>query len=353
MAQHQDKSIIVKSAQKGAILKTLGALSFALSISLFGFWWSGNQSATSKIILHGASQFDHNHAYTKALVKFEELVKEYYTGEAPIQFVLHANGELGVEKDFFTYMNIGAVVDYAILAPSHVSTFSAMATIMDIPFLFRDGDHYLKSIEKDVFKPVQEDLLKKADVLIAGYGGGEKRHIFGRRPVRNMADLQGFSMRVMGSPIQSKMFAALGATPTVISSDEIYNAIQTGVIEGAENSAAVIDLLKWYEVAKDVSLTSVSYIVRPLFFNAKRLRSFPKELQDAMLKAAPIAMAYERSIEMGQDDPTLEMLEKSGKVNVHLFEGRDEMLKKAEPVKKEFAKEIGATKILEAIDAIK
>ena len=336
-----------------ALIHTGLSLLIAIVITISGFWLSNLRKSSKKITLHGASQFDHNHAYTRALVKFQELVEQYYTGQQPVDFVLHANGELGVEKDFFTYMNIGAVVDYAILAPSHVSTFSSMATIMDIPFLFRDEDHYLKAIEQDVFSEVKDDLLKRADVLIAGYGGGEKRHIFGRRPVRNMEELQGFSMRVMGSPIQSRMFAALGASPTVISSDEIYNAIQTGVIEGAENSAAVIDLLKWYEVAKDVSFTSVSYIVRPLFFNAKRLRSFPKELQEAMLKAAPEAMAYERSIEIGQDDPTLEELEKTGKVTVHPFEDREEMLKRAEPVKKAFAAEIGAVNILEAIDAIK
>ena len=336
-----------------ALIHTGLSLLIAIVITISGFWLSNLRKSSEKITLHGASQFDHNHAYTRALVKFQELVEQYYTGQQPVDFVLHANGELGVEKDFFTYMNIGAVVDYAILAPSHVSTFSSMATIMDIPFLFRDEDHYLKAIEQDVFSEVKDDLLKRADVLIAGYGGGEKRHIFGRRPVRNMEELQGFSMRVMGSPIQSRMFAALGASPTVISSDEIYNAIQTGVIEGAENSAAVIDLLKWYEVAKDVSFTSVSYIVRPLFFNAKRLRSFPKELQEAMLKAAPEAMAYERSIEIGQDDPTLEELEKTGKVTVHPFEDREEMLKRAEPVKKAFAAEIGAVNILEAIDAIK
>ncbi|NND35057.1 MAG: TRAP transporter substrate-binding protein [Saprospiraceae bacterium] len=337
---------------KKALLKTAYSLGLAILISGLGIWLASFSKASDKIILHGASQFDHNHSYTRALVKFEELVEKYYTGSREIEFVLHANGELGVEKDFFTYMNIGAVVDYAILAPSHVSTFSPMATIMDIPFLFRDADHYLAAIEADVFKEVKDDLLRRADVLIAAYGGGEQRHIFGRRPIRNMQELQGFSMRVMGSPIQSRMFAALGASPTVISSDEIYNAIQTGVIEGAENSAAVIDLLKWYEVASDISFTSVSYIVRPLFFNAKRLRTFPKELQDAMIKAAPEAMAFERSIEMGQDNPMLEKLEQTGRINVHQFEDRGQMLRLAEPVKKAFAEEIGASQILEAINAI-
>ncbi|MCB0688736.1 MAG: TRAP transporter substrate-binding protein [Saprospiraceae bacterium] len=350
MAKYSNKGVKVKEK---ALVLTVATFLLAIVVVGLAFWFSSAQKNTDRIVLHGASQFDYNHAYTRALIRFEELVNQYYDGDQPIDFVLHANGELGVEKDFFAYMNIGAVVDYAILAPSHVSTFSSMATIMDIPFLFRDEDHYLKAIDQDVFLPVKEDLLKRADVLIAGYGGGEKRHIFGRRPVRNMKELAGFTMRVMGSPIQSRMFTALGATPTVISSDEIYNAIQTGVIEGAENSAAVIDLLKWYEVAQDISYTAVSYIVRPLFFNAKRFRSFPIELQNAMLRAATEAMTYERNIEIGQDDPTLKKLEAAGKVKVYPFEDREEMLKRAEPVKNEFAREIGASDILAAINAIR
>lgn len=335
-----------------AIRNTIYCFLIAMLIVSIGIVIAHAKKATAKITLHGATQFDADHAYTKALKRFEELVREYYHGPVELDFVLHANGELGNEKDYFGYMNIGAVVDYAIVAPSHVSTFSTMATIMDIPFLFRSGEHYLTAIDQDVFAPVKDDVLQKADVMILGYGGGEKRHIFGRRPVRNLDELRGFTMRVMGSPIQSRMFSALGATPTVISSDEIYNAVQTGVIEGAENSVAVIDLLKWYEVANHISLTAVSYIVRPLFCNAKRFRTFPPELQDAIARAAKEAMKYERSIEMSQEDPTLKELEDAGQITIHEFSDRDELLKLATPVKEDFAREIGASEILEAIDNI-
>lgn len=335
---------------KQASLYTFFTVLVMLGSVVLLFSVSSRKYTDSTIVLHGASQFDHNHAYTKALKRFIELVESYYQGPVDVEFVLHANGELGTEKEFFAFMNIGAVVDFAVVAPSHASTFSEMVTIMDIPFLFEDADHYLQSIEADVFATAKQDVLDRADVLILGYGGGEKRHIFGSRPVRNMEELAGFDMRVMGSPIQSRMFQALGATPTVISSAEVYNAIQTGVIEGAENSAAVIDLLKWYEVAEDVSVTAVSYIVRPLFFNAKRFRTFPQELQDAILKAGEEAMAYERSIEMGQDDPTLIRLEEEGKINVHQFTERNKMLELAAPVKRTFAEEIGAESILEAIN---
>ena len=79
------------------------------------------------ITLHGATQFDDNHAFNKTLLKFEELVKDCYG--KPIEFVLHRNSELGLEKDYFAYMNQGISVDYAVVAPSHMSTFSKMATV--------------------------------------------------------------------------------------------------------------------------------------------------------------------------------------------------------------------------------
>ena len=74
------------------------------------------------ITLNGASQFNDDHAFTKALVRFEELVKKYYG--KPITFVLHKNSSLGLEKQYFEYMSQGKAVDYAIVSPAHMSTFS-------------------------------------------------------------------------------------------------------------------------------------------------------------------------------------------------------------------------------------
>lgn len=332
--------------------KTILFCSFTLLIALASVALSRLHFGRQTIVLHGASQFDDSHAYTKALVRFSELVKNYYTGPEELSFILHKNSELGTEKEYFSYMNIGAVVDFAITSPSHGSTFSRMITIMDVPFLFRDTDHYLRSIEGEVFKDLESKLYDRADVLILGYGGGEKRHIFGRRPVRNIDELQGFDMRVMGSPIQSRMFAALGAYPTVISGDEVYNAIQTGVISGAENSASALDYFKWYEVAQDVSLTAVSIIVRPLLFSGKRFRQLPTDLQESIRRAGREAMEFERMLEVDTDDPLMQQMAAAGKVRLHQFENRDTLLKLAAPVKAAYAEEIGAVEILESINAL-
>src|SRR5437879_13146509 len=95
--------------------------------------------AAAQVTLHGASQFSDDHAFTKALVRFEELVKKYYG--KPINFVLHKNSELGLEKDYFAYMNQGKAVDYGSVSPAHMSTLSRAAPLLDAPFLFRDTKH--------------------------------------------------------------------------------------------------------------------------------------------------------------------------------------------------------------------
>jgi TRAP-type C4-dicarboxylate transport system substrate-binding protein len=190
--------------------------------------FAGPALAQQKITLHGASQFNDDHAFTKALVKFEEVVKGCYKG--PIEFVLHKNSELGLEKQYFEYMSQGRAVDYAIVSPAHMSTFSKAAPFIDAPFLFRDLAHWNKVLDQDVLKPIADEIGKRADVLLIGYAGGGIRNIFVNKPVQTLADLKGLKVRVQGAPIWSRTFAATGMSPTVIAYNEIYNAIQNGVI---------------------------------------------------------------------------------------------------------------------------
>jgi len=307
--------------------------------------------AQQAITLHGAVQFSDAHAFNKALLKFEELVKQYYG--KPVNFVLHRNSELGLEKDYFAYMNQGISVDYAIVAPSHMSTFARTAPLMDMPFLFRDLDHWNKVSERDGFAPIAEEVAKKADVMLIGYAGGGTRNIIANKPVRNMAELRGLSIRVMGAPIQTAIFQAIGAAPTVIAYNEVYNAIQTGVIQGAENEAAGLEQMKFYEVGPEISLTQHAITVRPLCFSGKTFRRLPKELQEAVIKAGKEAGKYGRDIESKEDAERLANLEKAGKLRTYQFTERDKLLAAAEPVKQAYAKEIRAEGILASISAIK
>lgn len=312
----------------------------------------GAPAGAQTITLKGASQFDDNHSFNQTMLKFAERVQYYYG--RPVNFVLHRNRELGLEKDYFAYMSQGLSVDYAIVAPSHMATFSKQATLMDMPFLFRDLPHWNKVLSTgEALKPIADDVLAKADVLLIGYAGGGVRNIVGKKAVRNMEELKALPVRVMGAPIQTRMFQAITAAPTVIAYDEVYNAIQTGVIQAGENESPGWSQMKWHEVAPEISQTQHAITIRPLCFSAKTFRKLPKELQDAIIKAGRDGAAWGRDWERRADDKILERFKAEGKIRMHPFADRGKLLELAAPVKEAFAKEIGADKVLANINAVK
>src|SRR5215210_5261850 len=306
--------------------------------------------AQQPVTLHGAVQFNDDHAFNKALLKFEELVKKYWG--KPIDFVLHKNSELGLEKDYFAYMNQGISVDYAIVSPAHMSTFSKAAPFIDAPFLFKDLAHWNSVLDKDLLKPIADEIAQKADVMLIGYAGGGVRNIFSNKPAQTLAELRGLKVRVQGAPIWSRTFAAIGMSPTVIAYNEIYNAIQNGVINAGENEAAGVESMKFFEVGPNLLMTEHAITIRPLCISGKTFKRLPPDLQQAVLKAGKEGGAHGRQIESSEDAAKLDALEKAGKLKRVPFKERAEMKKLVDPVMAAYAKEIGADKIYEQINVI-
>jgi TRAP-type transport system periplasmic protein len=322
---------------------------FAATI-LFAAVSAAPVQAQQVITLNGAVQFNDDHAFNKALLKFEELVKQYYG--KPINFVLHRNSSLGLEKQYFEYMAQGKAVDYAIVSPAHMSTFSRAAPFIDAPFLFRDLNHWNKVLDRDLLKPVADEIAEKADVMLIGYAGGGVRNIFVNKAVKNLAEIKGLKVRVQGAPIWSRTFQAAGMAPTVIAYNEVYNAIQNGVIAAGENEAAGVESMKFFEVAPHLAMTEHAITIRPICFSGKTFKTLPQDLQAAILKAGKEAGAYGRQVESSEDSQKLDALEKAGKLKRVPFADRAEMKKLVDPVMAAYAKEIGADKIYAEINAI-
>ena len=327
------------------ILAALAAAVLATALST-----SAPVQAQQVITLNGAVQFNDDHAFNKALLKFEELVKKYYG--KPINFVLHRNSSLGLEKQYFEYMAQGKAVDYAIVSPAHMSTFSRAAPFIDAPFLFRDLAHWNKVLDRDILKPVADEVAEKADVMLIGYAGGGVRNIFVNKPVRNLAEIKGLKVRVQGAPIWSRTFQAAGMAPTVIAYNEVYNAIQNGVISAGENEAAGVESMKFFEVAPHLAMTEHAITIRPICFSGKTFKNLPADLQAAILRAGKEAGAYGRQIESSEDSQKLDALERAGKLKRVPFADRAAMKKLVDPVMAAYAKEIGADKIFAEINAI-
>ena len=307
--------------------------------------------AAAQTTMHGASQFNDDHAFTKALVRFQELVDKYSGKKS--NWVLHKNSELGLEKQYFEYMAQGKAVDYAIVSPAHMSTFSKAAPFIDAPFLFRDLAHWNKVLDADLLKPVADEINQKAEVMLVGYAGGGTRNIFVNKPVRNLQEMKGLKVRVQGAPIWSKTFSAIGMAPTVIAYNEVYNAIQNNVIAAGENEAAGVEAMKFYEVAPQLSMTQHAITIRPLCFSTKTFNKLDKNMQAAVLKAGKEAGAYGRQVESSEDEQKLVAMEKAGKLKRVPFADRAQMKKLADPVMAAYAKEIGAEDIYNKINSLK
>jgi TRAP-type C4-dicarboxylate transport system substrate-binding protein len=278
-----------------------------------------NANAQAPITLNGAVQFNDDHAFNKTLLKFEELVKKYYG--KPINFVLHRNSSLGLEKQYFEYMAQGKAVDYGIVSPAHMSTFSKAAPFIDAPFLFRDLAQWNKVLDADLLKPVAEEIAQKADVMLIGYAGGGVRNIFVNKPVSNLAEIKGLKVasraRRSGPRPSPRRHVADGNRL-----QRVYNAIQNNVIAAGENEAAGVETMKFYEVAPNLAMTEHAITIRPICFSGKTFKTLPKDLQEAVLKAGKEAGAYGRQVESSEDEQKLVALEKAGKLKRIAFKDR-------------------------------
>jgi TRAP-type C4-dicarboxylate transport system substrate-binding protein len=296
--------------------------------------------AQAPITLNGASQFNDDHVFNRTMTRFQELVRQYYG--RPINFVMHNNSSLGLEKQFFEYMSAGRAVDFAIVSPAHMSTFSRAAPYIDAPFLFRDLAHWNQVIDQDLFKPVADEVERRARVALIGYAGGGVRNIFSNRPATNMAQLRGLRVRVQGAPIWSRTFQAIGMAPQVIAYNEIYNAIQNNVIEAGENEAAGVEQMRFFEVAPNLLMTEHAITIRPLCFSVQALARLPRELQEAIRRAGREAAAFGRQTESSEDGQKLATLEQAGRLRRIPFTERAQMNAAVQPVMAAYAREIDA-----------
>jgi TRAP-type C4-dicarboxylate transport system substrate-binding protein len=323
-------------------ITAIAALAVGASVSL---------AQAQTVTLHAATQFNDDHDYNRTLKRFGELATKYYG--KPVEIVIHGNSELGVERDYAKFMNQGISVDVSILAGSNMSNFTKAAPLLDVPFVFRDRDHWNAVIAKDGMKPLFELIEQQSGMTVIGICGGSTRNIVANRPVRNMKEMAGFKMRVIGAPIQGKIFGAFGAKPSVIAYNEVYNAIQSGVIEGLENEAPAMLNSKFYEVAPEVSLTQHAVVTRLLVVSGKSMKKYPPELQAAIRKAGVEAGAFNRDIQATEDKGAMDKMVAAKQARTHPFTERDKLLEISKPIVAEFAKEAGVDKILADMQAVK
>ncbi|MDC7219232.1 MAG: TRAP transporter substrate-binding protein [Spirochaetales bacterium] len=305
------------------------------------------------ITLVAASMFDSTHPFNKCYEKFGELVNEYQD-EVVIDLQISESKALGVETDFFRFMSQGESVDIAILAPGNISKRIPSIAIVDMPLIFKSVEHRNKVLASEHFAPIAQEAIDKGNIRIIGFAGGASRSIISNYAITDMDTLQGFKLRVMGAPIWAKVFDSVGAVPSVIAYDEVYSAVQTGVIQGLENEKVGFSSMRFFEVAPHYTMNEHAITVRPLFISESTFKKLSPTVQAAVLKAGKEAGEYGSQYELDMADAELAKLVDAGLAYAHEFSDEDkaEFRRRATPALMEFVEENGFTDLYNAIQSV-
>jgi tripartite ATP-independent transporter DctP family solute receptor len=198
----------------------------AFLVTLFG-------AASAQIVLRAADNQPDDYPTVQGLYFMAEYLNAATDGR--IQMEVFSGGQLGDERSTIEQVQLG-VLDIVRTSTSPVGEFYAPMGVYSLPFIFRDEVHFWKVVQGPIGRELLDGLMSVDMVGLAYYDSGSRNFYTTQRPIRSVADLQGLRIRTQQSQVVLDMMEILGADPVPMAFGEVYSALQTGVIDGAENN---------------------------------------------------------------------------------------------------------------------
>jgi tripartite ATP-independent transporter DctP family solute receptor len=311
--------------------------------------WCAPALAADVTIKLGHLQAPANHQQAAAL-RFAELVKEKTQGRYEVKVFPAA--QLGNARDMLEAVRQGNLEMTMFGSDLLEPVFPAIGAF-GLPFIW-DRDKAKRLLQGDVGRDVSDKFLKATGVRIMAWGDmGEQSMLARSKPIKSPEDLKGLKMRVPEVPSTVSAFRVWGANPTVITFAEVYNALQTGVVDGAVMPADMMYTSRLYEVAKQLSPTRHLYLPVTVLISSKFLQAQPADAQAALAAAAHEAFeVYDAGLYTKAAAEAVDDMKAKG-VSVAQPD-RDEFAKMVPPVWKEYAEKVpDAAPIIKAIQQAK
>jgi C4-dicarboxylate-binding protein DctP len=239
-------------------------------------------------------------------VKAEELTK----GRVKVE--VYANSTLYKDKEEMEALQLGAV---QMLAPS-LAKFGPLGVkefeMFDLPFIFDSYDE----LHKITNGPIGKSLLKKLEskgILGLAYWDNGLKVMSANKPLKNPEDFRGLKMRIQSSNVLDAQMRAVGALPQKMAFSEVYQALQTGVVDGTENPPSNLYTQKMHEVQKFVTLSDHGYLGYAVIVNKKFWDGLPADVRQQLESAMEQATRYANQIAKVENDQALEAVKKSGR----------------------------------------
>ena len=296
------------------------------------------QAGQAKHVVKMANPSNPEDNCVRAFMKFEELVEERSNGEIDVQ-VFHS-GQLGSHRDYFEGMQMGSI-QAAELNTAVLSAFDSRFMVFDLPYISTGMDHLRKVLDAGLGDKLSAGLEEEYGIRIIGWMVRSPRCIYNsKRPVVVADDFAGMKIRIMESPIMTKTFSYLGAVPVPLAASERYMALQTKVVDGAENSVPIIIAQKEYEVTKYLSMTEHFNTPNIMAVSADFLNSLPANLQKIVLDAGAEASAYATRLDTEDLERAVDQLKGFG-MEVNAVPDKSSFIEKVKPLYDEYRSEIG------------
>src|SRR4051812_26638776 len=276
----------------------------------------------------------------KGALKFKELAEARTSGKVKVE--IYPNSQLYKDKEEMEALQLGSV---QMLAPS-LSKFGPLGArefeVFDLPFLFKDTDAFRAVTEGALGAQLFAKLEPKGIRGMAYWDNGFHQ-MCANRALHHVADFKGLKMRIQSSKVLDAQMRALGAIPQVMSFSEVYQALQTGVVDGAENTYSNIYTQKMHEVQKYLTVSDHGYVGYAVIVNKKFWDGLPPDIRATLEKAMQEATQYGNHIAKQENDAALEAIKKSGKTQIIALTPQEKLTWKKTllPVHAQMADKIG------------
>ena len=248
-------------------------------------------SEGESVVLRAADVHGIDYPTVKGLLRMGALLDEWTDGRITVE--VYPSKQLGEEKETIEMVQVGAL-DMVRTSVGPLGTIVPEMSVLSLPYIFRSAEHSYRVVDGEI----GDDLAKLAEerefVVLGWYGSGQRSFYNTRRPIRSLDDLEGLKFRVMQNPVFVDMVDALGASATPMAYGEVYTALATGVIDGAENNYPSFYTSNHYEVAGYYTQDEHLRVPEILIMSKMVWDGFGAEDQQLIRRAAAESVPYQR-----------------------------------------------------------
>jgi len=266
----------------------------------------------SKTVLKASDVHPLGYPTVEAIVRLGKKLEAQTNGRLSIQ--MFPSMQLGGEKEMIEQAQVGAL-QIARISVGPVGTIVDELNVFNMPFVFRDSAH----MEKVIDGPIGEEMLAKISgnpqtkLIGLGWMNAGSRNVYNtKRPIRSLDDLKGLKIRMMGNPLFVDTMNALGGNGIAMGFDQLYNAMQTGVVDGAENNPPTYIVQNHYQVAKHFSMTEHLIIPEIFVFSKRSWDNLSKDDQALIKKLSREAQTEQRQLWYKMEEESVAKMKAAG-----------------------------------------